>query len=75
MSEQMVTLTEDLWDRRDPNRPAVFLYAKGASIPAEIAAKFGLVPAPASKARREEMVEDKAMKPAATKAPRSTKKA
>lgn len=73
MSEQMVTLTEDLWDRRDPNRPAVFLFPKGASIPASVAALFGL--APATKARKEAEVEDKAVKPAATKAPRSTKKA
>lgn len=71
MAEQMITLENDLWDNRDPNRPAVFLYAKGTAIPASIAAIFGL--APATKARRENMVEDKAVKPAATKAPRAKK--
>lgn len=69
-----VTLTEDLWDNRDPNRPPVFLFPKGATIPAEIAAKFGLAsaPKPAAKAIKEDAVEDKAVKPA-TKSARTKK--
>lgn len=63
MAEE-VTLTEDLYDRRDPKRPPVFIASKGAKIPRALAEKFGL--APAVKARKEAEVEDKAVKPAAT---------
>lgn len=68
---EMTTLTEDLYDRRDPNRPPVFIAAKGAQVPTKVAELLGVKPA--TKARKEAEVEDKAVKPAAAKA-RSTKK-
>lgn len=63
-----VTLTEELYDRRDPNRPPVFIAPKGAKVPRALLVALGVeAPKPAAKARREEQVEDKAVKPAATK--------
>lgn len=38
---EYVTLTAALHDRRDPNRPPVFIAAAGAIIPKEIADRFG----------------------------------
>lgn len=69
-----VTLEAELYDRRDPDRPAVFIAAKGAKVPRELADKFGGVyTKPASvKARKEADVEDKAVKPA-TKSVRTKK--
>lgn len=61
-----VILEAELFDSRDPQRPAVFIAPKGAKVPRELADKFGGVYAkPASvKARKEADVEDKAVKPA-----------
>lgn len=75
MTENMYTCTEHVYDRRDPNRPAVFIAAKGEQIPFSAAVKLGLVKeAPAAKKVAESMVEDKAVKPAETKvAPRKSK--
>lgn len=36
-----VTLTAPLYDRRDPNRPPVFIAPAGASIPQHVADLFG----------------------------------
>lgn len=64
-----VILTDELYDRRDPGRPAVFIAPKGASVPKALADKFGgSYDKPAGvKARKETEVEDKAVKPASTK--------
>lgn len=68
-----VTLSEDLYDRRDPNRPAIFIAGKGATVAREVAERFGVkVEKPAVKARKEAEVEDKAVKPA-SKSTRSKK--
>lgn len=60
-----ITLDADLYDRRDPNRPPVFIASKGAKVSRALAEKLGV--APAAKARKEAQVEDKAVKPATTK--------
>lgn len=61
-----VTLEEELYDRRDPNRPAIFIAPKGAKVSRAIAEKFG-AKVPAAKARKEAQVEDKALAPSSTK--------
>lgn len=66
MADEEVTLTEDLFDRRDPQRPAIFIAPRGTSVKRSVLEALG-VAAPAVKARREADVEDKALKPAATK--------
>lgn len=38
---EYVTLTAPLYDRRDPNRPPVFIAAAGRSISREVADRFG----------------------------------
>ena len=38
---EYVTLTAPLYDRRDPNRPPVFIAASGQSIDREVADRFG----------------------------------
>jgi hypothetical protein len=75
MTEKMFTCKEHVFDRRDPNRPAVFIAAAGEEIPFSAAVKLGLVKdEPAAKKVTEAMVEDKAVKPAETKvAPRKSK--
>lgn len=70
MSDEVI-LEAELYDRRDPNRPPVFIAPKGAKVPRAIAEKFGAVAA--TKARKEADVEDKAVKPAATKSTRAQK--
>lgn len=73
MSDDMITLTEELYDRRDPNRPPVFVAGRGAQVPRKLAEALGLkVEKPAVKARKEADVEDKAVKPA-TKTVRAKK--
>lgn len=71
----LVKLTEELYDRRDPARPAVFLAPKNALVDKAFADKFdGKYDAPAAtKARKEADVENKAVKPAETKTARSKK--
>lgn len=75
MTEKTYKLTEPLWDRRDPNRPAVFVAAEGEEIPYRTAIKYGLVKEdePAAKKVAPAQVENKAVKPAETKAPRKSK--
>lgn len=73
MSDE-VTLTEDLFDTRDPKRSPVFVAGKGQTVPRRVAEALGVKLEVATKARRGDMVEDKAVKPAATKAPVRTKK-
>lgn len=62
---EYVILTAPLYDRRDPNRPAVFIAPKNAKVPREMAEKFGGV-----------FVEEKKRTPAENKkrTPSSTKK-
>ena len=70
-----ITLDEDLYDRRDPSRPAIFIAPRGAKVSRVTAEALGLKAAkPAAvKAVREIEVEDKAVKPAATKSARAKK--
>lgn len=76
MTEKMFTCTEHVYDRRDPNRPAVFIAAAGEEIPMAAAIKLGLVKeAPAAKAVKAVDVENKAVKPAEVKAPANKSKA
>ena len=70
MTEKMYTCKEHVYDRRDPNRPAVFIAAAGEEIPWSAAVKLGLVKdEPAAKAVKPAEVENKAVKPAEAKAP------
>ncbi|CAB4218419.1 hypothetical protein UFOVP1608_27 [uncultured Caudovirales phage] len=77
------TLKEDLYDRRDPLRPPVFVAGKGEKVTMHTATVFGLVSKSAAKrvdltpsdepedvavkAVKAEAVENKAIKPASTK--------
>lgn len=71
MTEKMFTCPEHVYDRRDPNRPAVFIAAAGEEIPMSAAIKLGLVKEEpvAVKAVKAVDVENKAVKPAEIKAP------
>ena len=55
-----VTLTEDLYDRRDPQRPPVFVASAGTPVRRDIAGLLGAVTPAVGKARRVADVEDKA---------------
>lgn len=66
-----ITLTEDLYDRRDPNRPPVFVAGKGQKVLRSVAEALGVAAPAETKVRRD--VEDKAVKPAATKTARTKK--
>lgn len=69
-----VTLSEDLYDRRDPNRPAIFIAGRGSKVSRDIAERFGVkAEKPVVKARKEADIEDKAVKPAEIKSTRSKK--
>lgn len=67
-----VTLTAELYDRRDPSRPPVFVAPAGAKVPRAIAQALGAAVEPSAKARKEADVEDKSVKPA-TKSTRAKK--
>jgi hypothetical protein len=43
MSEKRFTLKEDLYDRRDPKRPTVFVAGKGQTVTMHTATVFGLL--------------------------------
>ena len=68
MSEPTIILTEPLYDRRDPNRPPVFIAAAGATVPASVAKALGVSVPAAAKAVKVYDTENKAVKPAAKRA-------
>lgn len=61
MAEEYVTLTERVYST-DPDRPRYVVFYEGQTVPRNILAKYGYA-APAAKARKQNTVEDKAIKP------------